>query len=69
LRWWTNFDGLIITALVAKAVIVSVPLAMGLDPGDDLWPDVCAGLAPVPDFLVRQVDDHALTGTTPLLIS
>jgi hypothetical protein len=27
LRWWTNFDGLIITALygVAKAVIVSVP--------------------------------------------
>ncbi len=23
-----------------------VPLAMGLDPGDDLWPDVCACLAP-----------------------
>ena len=29
-----------------KVVIVSVPLAMGLDPGDDFWPDVCACLAP-----------------------
>ena len=31
---------------VAKVVIVSVPLAMGVDPGDDFWPDVCACLAP-----------------------
>ena len=31
---------------VAKVVIVSVPLAMGLDPGGISWPDVCACLAP-----------------------
>ena len=31
---------------VAKVVIVSAPLAMGVDPGDDFWPDVCACLAP-----------------------